>query len=627
MCGFVGEFVLGAGRADPSRVAALAEAVRHRGPDESGAYASPDGRLALAFHRLAVIDPPGSHQPMVLPNGAAAVAFNGEIYNYRHLRASLAREGVRFRTEGDTEVLLHLWARDGREMLPALTGMFAFALYDVHEQRLLLARDRLGEKPLWYAFAGDRIVFASEAKALLRHPAVGRAIDRQSLVYYLTLGYIPAPRTAWEGIHKLPPGHCLVLEDAPAEPQPYWATVPADPPATVGEQNERIRAAVTTAVRERMAADVPLGALLSGGIDSSIVVAVMAAEAGRAGGVRTFAAGFAQAGYDERPWARAVADHCGTQHTELLVEPDPAAGLDGLVGLYDEPFADSSALPTVRICAAAREHVTVALTGDGGDEAFGGYDRYRAIELASSMRAVRYFGVRLAGAAAALVAPHDERSRWRRLVRFARALPYPPAIQYFIFRRLFGPDDFADLLTPEFLSAADSHAPAEWFCALYERPEVPQECTRAQLHDLATYLPDDLLVKSDIASMAVGLELRAPLLDPAVVETGLGLPVGRKIGPRRGKAALREAFADMLPPEILARPKQGFGAPIGDWLRGELRETLRETLLDPGFFARGIFQPKALHGLVNDHLRGRADHRHHLWALLVLARWLVAQDG
>lgn len=627
VCGFAGEFVFGSGRADRSVCVAMASRLAHRGPDAEGVYASPDGRCAIGFRRLAVIDPAGSHQPMVAADDAAAVAFNGEIYNFRELREELAADGAAFRTAGDTEVLLHLYEREGAEMLARLQGMFAFAMYDSRRSSLLLARDRLGQKPLWYAELADRVVFASEAKALSAHPGVGREMDAVGLTYYLSLGYIPAPRTAWAGERKLPPASRLVVGSGGAgEPERWWRPEALELPSSPAGRVELVRERVTAAVEGRMLSDVPLGALLSGGIDSSIVVALMARAAGRAGGVRTFTAGFEHAEFDERPAAAEVARHCGTDHTELLVEPEPAAVLDAVVNMYDEPFGDSSAVPTWLVCREARRHVTVALAGDGGDEVFGGYDRYRAMLLGERLRGPSYAAVRVGAMLAGLVAPHDERSRLRRFVRFARGLAHPPSIQYFTYRRLFGPEELLRLLTEDFLAELDVYEPAEWFCSLYEEADAADEPGRAQRHDVMTYLPDDLLVKADIASMAASLELRAPMLDPDVVAAGLALPTEDKLDRRSGKRILRAAFGDLLPAGVFERPKRGFAVPLDDWLRGPLRPALEQTLLDPALERRRIFRREALVGLVNDHLSGRGDHRHRLWALLVLARWLSRHE-
>jgi len=627
MCGFAGEFLLGPGRADLALARRMAARLAHRGPDETGSFLSADGRCAMGFSRLSVIDPAASQQPMSSDDGNITVAFNGEIYNFRQLRRDLAADGAVFHTQGDTEVLPHLYRRHGPEMLHRLDGMFALVIYDRSAGALFLARDRLGQKPLWYAPLDDRIVFASQAKALLLHPAVDTTLDLSALTFYLTMGYIPGPASAFRGLRKLAPAHYMTVGAAPAPPVLYWSPAPGRAPGDPAAAAATVRHSVLSAVRARMAADVPLGALLSGNINSSIVVAAMCLIAGRARGVRTFTAGFEQAPFDERPAARRLARHCGTDHTELLVQPDLTGAVDLVVSAYDEPFADSSALPTFLICREARRHVTVALAGDGGDEVFAGYDRYRAVRLADVIGPGRYLLARLAARLLGPLAPHNERNPLRRFLRFAHALPYPPATQYFMHRRLFSPDDLRRLLAPEFLETVDVGAPASWFVELYEATDLDCEVARAQRHDMLTYLPDDLLVKSDIASMASSLELRSPFLDHRVVSLGLSLPAGWKIRGRRGKAILRDAFADTLPPEVLRRPKRGFAVPLGDWLRNELLGELKETLLDPSPAEPAIFRRQALLGLINDHVSGRADHRHRLWALLVLGRWLARQHA
>jgi len=658
LCGFAGEFVFpwhaGAGpaarMADVALAASMAARLTHRGPDEEAQFLSADGRCAIGFRRLAIIDPPGSHQPMSTPDGLLTVAFNGEIYNFRELRNELAADGATFRTAGDTEVILHAYRRWGREMVGRLEGMFAFVLYDAQRQELLLARDPFGQKPLWYAMLPDRVVFASEAPAVLSHRMVDRSADEVAITYYCTVGYIPGPLSAWRGLRKLPPASTLTVSGPSERPRRYWTPQPGPPPPhsfqhAVAAFGEMLRASTAA----HMYADVPLGALLSGGLDSSAVTACMCAAAGDAGGVRTFTAGFeGDSTYDERPAARQVAALLGTDHTELVVRAPAAADVDALVAMYAEPFADSSAMATWLICQAARQHVKVALTGDGGDEALGGYDRYRALHLAALLRPWQYALVRLAGMAAGTFARGGERTRLARLVRFSRALPHPHAEQYFRYRRLFGPDDLGRLLAPELLERVTADAPAEWFCGLYEAIEreggsdgpAPgaaaraggwlddaDEVARAQRHDMLTYLPDDLLVKSDIASMASSLELRAPLLSTRIAAFGLGLPADWKVARRRGKLVLRRWLEGVLPGDVVTRPKRGFGVPLARWLRGELREVLVESLTDTSLYRRGILRPEGAIGLLNDHLGGRADHSHRLWALLMLARWLAGRGS
>ena len=626
MCGFAGEFVFAAGgKADLALAYAMAERLTHRGPDGTGSFLSDDGRYAVGFLRVAVIDPPLSHQPMAAADGSAVVTFDGEIYNFVALRERLAADGAGFRTRGEAEVLLALWRRDAREMLDRIEGMFAFAIYDTRRGTLFLARDRLGKKPLWYALLDDRFVFASEAKALLAHPGVSARADPKAVAFYLTFGYVPAPRSIWRGIVKLQPAHCLTVGQGPAAPQRYWRL--PDRPIHVPREEalERVRQTLTGAVAKRMVADVPPGALLSGGVDSSIVAALMCREAGDPAAVKTFTAGFAESGFDERPFAAAVAAHLGTDHHELLIQPpDADAGLlDRLVDQYDEPFGDSSALPTYLLCRAAREHVTVALTGDGGDEAFGGYERYRAMRLAETMGPTKWAATKLAAFLAGPFAPADERSRLARLVRFAGAMNQAPPMQYFSYRRLFAPEHLARLMQPDFAASAEVQRPRDWFCTLYDQGEFDDELAYAQRSDLLTYLPDDLLVKADIASMAGSLELRSPMLDHEVVALGLSLPVGCKLRGRRGKAVLQDAFGELLRPEVFARRKTGFGAPIDRWLRSELLPLLRETLLEGPLVQREWLARPALEQLIQEHVAGRADHRHRLWALLWLGRWAI----
>lgn len=610
--------------ADLEVVQRMAQRLVHRGPDENGSFRSDDGRCVFGFRRLSVIDLPDSHQPMSTPDGRFTLVFNGEIYNFRQLRSELEAAGIAFRTHGDTEVLLYMYQEHGPAMLEKLVGMFSLAVYDRNRQELFLARDRLGQKPLYYTNRDGKLVFASELKAIAEAETASLSLNREALLYYLTIGYIPTPHTAYLGVSALSPGSwgLVRVSDSSLTTQRYWSPEPQIAPATYDEAVDLVRHTVTQAVEHRLVSDVPLGALLSGGVDSAIIVALMARSAGKTGGVRTFTAGFEHALFDERPYAREIAGHCGTQHTELLIQPNVTEALDAVVRLYDQPFGDSSALPTWLICQQARQHVTVALAGDGGDEAFGGYDRYKAMRLAATISPITYMGIRLLAGLLRPITPLEERNRLRRFVRFADGLPYPFAKQYFTYRTLFKPTDFTRLLTDSFLEDMDSQSPENWFCDLYEDADLPDEVAQAQHHDLMTYLPDDLLVKTDIASMACSLELRAPLLDHRVVELGLGLPMNWKIHGRRGKAILADAFGDMLPPGVFTRRKTGFGIPLGDWLRNELRQEMLDTLLDPDLLDLGIFRKEALAGLINDHITGRDDHRHRLWALLILIKWL-----
>ena len=629
MCGFVGEFIVsGDGRADLPLARRLAERLAHRGPDEAGSFASADERCAIGFRRLSIIDLPLSHQPMVrqVAGGRVALAFNGEIYNFRQLREDLAAAGQAFETHGDTEVLLAMYLRHGLAMLPRLEGMFAAAIYDGRSHQLHLVRDRLGVKPLWYARTAGRIVFASEAKALLGYGGLDLGVEPQALLSYLTLGYVPAPQSIWRGVEKLPPGSFLTLPGEEAHPTAWWSPLCRVQSMTHAEAVERVRETVRRAVTERLVADVPIGALLSGGVDSSIMTALMCQAVGDGRAVKTFSAGFAESAFDERPFGRQVAERLGTEHRELLVEADAAVLVDTLVRQYDEPFGDSSALPTYLLCQAIRPHVTVALAGDGGDEAFAGYDRHRAMWLGQHMSSAKAMLVTAAAMIADSFAPPDEKSPLRRFVRFARGLDAPPALRYMGCRALFTLDQLDALMTDELAEQVVPTAARDAFCELYEAGECDTELQAAQRHDVLDYLPNDLLVKADIASMAHSLELRSPFLDHRVIELGLSLPDELKVSRRRGKRILAEAFGDLLPAEVFNRRKAGFGVPLGDWLKGPLLPMLRETLLDQSFTDVGWLKRSGLERLIESHASGKADHRHRLWALLWLGRWRQKQE-
>ena len=619
MCGFAGEFVYD-GAASIQRTDAMADLLAHRGPDDVGHCLLGDGKVALSFRRLSVIDPAGSQQPMLSADGHGGLVFNGEIYNHPALREELRARP--FLTRGDTEVVLAACETWGEDAPRHLEGMFAFAFYDGRRDELLLARDRIGQKPLWYAALPDRLIFASEAKALLAHPACPRAINAESFLLYLTMGYCPARMSIWDSVRKVMPSEILRIGPQGVKADRYWA--PARTVESPPARREDLGEILKTAVSSHLLSDVPLGALLSGGIDSATVVSLMCEATGDPAGVRTFTAGFGDPTYDERADARRIAEHLGTTHTELVVEPSPDGAVDEILAHYDEPFGDSSALPTAMICRAAREHVTVALTGDGGDEIFGGYDRYRALLLADTMRPWQYLLARMGAAIIRPFARGGDRSRLRRWLRFADALTLPPAVQYFRWRALFGPADLARLLTADYRRSVDVDAPMEWFTDLYEDADFTDEPAHAQRHDVLTYLPDDLLVKTDIASMASSLELRAPLLDPNVVEVGMSLPLSERLDWHEGKKALRSLMRDRLPVETLGGRKKGFGVPVAGWLRGPMRDEMVSILTDRQLLDLGIFEPSALAGLMNDHLGGRQDYSHRLWALMVLARFLVS---
>ncbi len=625
VCGICGVVVPeGREHPDPGLIDRATTAIRHRGPDH-GATA-PLGRCVLGYRRLRVIDLVTGDQPVSNERGDVVVVFNGEIYNYHELRAELEGQGHVLSGSGDTPALPHLYEQHGDAFVERLDGMFTLAVWDAARHRLLLARDRFGKKPLlWAQLPDGTVAFASELKALLTIPGVGRQVDLTRLDAYLALGYIPGEQTALQGIKRLPPGCTLVVENGRVNVSRYWRLSPRVQQLTDGEWIEAVRDGVLAAVRKRLVADVPLGALLSGGIDSSVVVAAMAQQSSEP--VRTFSVGFPEARYDERAHARTVAERFGTIHEELLLEPDAAALLPRLADAYDEPLGDSSTLPTYLISEHARRFVTVALVGDGGDEVFGGYERYRAHALAERLGRVPV-GVTRAGARALRLLPSartEARSRGFRAARFLDTVGLDPAERYGRLMEIFSPELRRGIWSKEALAQIGEPLTAG---ALLGPPRAPG-MTGLQLIDVETYLPDDLLFKADIASMANSLELRAPLLDHHLAELALGLPAHLRFEGSAGKVALRRAFAADLPASILERGKAGFGVPVGRWFRTELRDLAGDVLLGTAARKRGQFEPRAIEQLLSDHVGARADHGERLWSLIMLELWQqrYADDG
>ena len=575
-------------------------ALVQRGPDEGSTDAF--GRCVLGHQRLKVIDLDMGYQPVANETGDVVAVFNGEAYNFLSLRDQLSAHEVR--GTGDTPILPHLYEESGPHFVERLQGMFAVALWDAGRERLVLARDRLGKKPLlWARLPDGTLAFASELKALLRLPQLSREIDLDAVDAYLALQYVPGDRTALLGIHKLAPGHVLVAEGETERIERYWHPEPAEPSTHEDEWLERVRATVGEAVRSRLVADVPLGALLSGGIDSSIVVALMAQASSQP--VRTFTVGFPDARYDERAYARAVALRYGTVHEEVEIEENIASTLPRLAATFDEPLGDEAAFPTFLIAEQARRHVTVALAGDGGDESFAGYERYIAHRLADRVPAP----AAQAGAAALRLLPaarREPRSRLFRAARFLDVASTPAGRRYARLMEVFPIEVRRELWSDRRLA---QHVPLD-----PSRPGV----TGLQLLDIETYLPGDLLLKADLASMAHSLELRSPFLDHEVVALGLALPDSLKTRGREGKVALRRAFAADLPAEIADRGKTGFGVPLGRWFRSDLRDLAHDLLAGD----RGWFRPDSVQRLLDEHESGRADHGHRLWCLLMLELWV-----
>jgi asparagine synthase (glutamine-hydrolysing) len=630
MCG-----IAGAAWSDRGRVlaeddlAAMMDRLVHRGPDDAGVYR--DGHAALGFRRLAIVDLAGGHQPLSSEDGTVWTVFNGEIYNFPALRRRLEARGHTLRSRGDTEVLVHLYEDEGTAMFPLLRGMFALAIWDAPRRRLVLARDRLGQKPLLYRADGTRIVFASELKALLAlaEHDVPRRVDPIALDRYLTYGYVPHPLTILEGTAKLPPAHYAVWQDGRLEVDRYWNpdwNVEHD--LTPREEIERLRTTLSDAVSEQMIADVPLGAFLSGGIDSTIIVGLMQQASSRP--VRTFSIGFDDPAFDESRYAELAAQHLGTEHHAFRVTPRAWETLPALSWQFDEPFADSSALPTWYVARETRREVTVALTGDAGDELFAGYDRYRAVALAHLLDRLPVRSRKVLGGPIARALPVSVRAktRLRKVRRVLEAVSKPPADRYLSWICALEESLRGALYSPELIAAIAAAEPGpvdpatvlEGALAAASRRDP---VTRTMVADLLTYLPCDLLVKVDMASMAHSLECRGPFLDHRVVELAMAMPIDRKLRLRggRSKVVLKQAFAELLPPAIRHRPKMGFGVPLDRWLRGELKDELRAVLLDPSALGRGLFQPEAVATLVREHVDGRRDHTQQLWTLLMLELW------
>lgn len=588
----------------------------HRGPDSEGEFV--DQHVVLSIRRLRVVDLETGDQPQCNETGEIWTVFNGEIYNFRELRDRLISAGHRLRTEhSDTETIVHLYEDHGPAFVEHLEGMFAIALWDQRSRTLVLARDRMGKKPLLYAARNGSISFASEHHALLPALCCVPEVDPEAMSAYLRLGYVPAPLDAIRGVRKLAPAHRLVWRNGEMRIERYWdvALGGVAAPITEHEAIEETRRLIDRAVARRMIADVPIGAFLSGGVDSSGVVATMARQAGR---VRTFTIGFEESDFSEVEHARRIARRYGTEHHEQIVRASAIDVLPTLVRHYGEPYADSSAVPTYYLSRLTRQHVTVALNGDGGDEIFGGYDRYLAARLATAADRIPDGARRAVAAIAGAVLPDSTSvfSRSRRLRRFAQALTIPATDRYLRWSGVFDTQQLSELLPPA--------SPLSGFGLPrgMDEPAWRRDPVRAaQRFDLDTYLPDDLLVKVDIAGMANSLEVRSPLLDRELVEFCAGLPSGLLIRGLEKKYLLKKAFADRVPAENMYRRKQGFGMPVATWLRTELRDMLGDVVLSKTALGRGYFVPTALHNLASEHLAGRADHAPRLWALLVLELW------
>ncbi|NOT61639.1 MAG: asparagine synthase (glutamine-hydrolyzing) [Acidobacteria bacterium] len=616
MCGIAGAL---APVAEERLVQSINNAQSHRGPDADCVWS--DGIATLGHRRLAIIDlSEAGRQPMANDAGALWITFNGEIYNFQSLRAELESVGYRFRTRTDTEVILHAYDRWGTDCVKRLRGMFAFGLWDQPRKRLMLARDRVGKKPLFYSEAGGKFLFASELQGLLADRDVPRVMNAEAVDAYLSWGYVPAPLTGFKDIYKLPPAHWMTVELRDEGfltfEQQYWR-LDYTPKQTLSETEacEALREKLTEATRLRMISDVPLGAFLSGGIDSSVVVGVMAKLSDRP--VKTFSIGFPEAAFDETVHARRIAEKWNTEHHEFIVEPNALEILPKLVRHYGEPYADSSAVPTFYVAQLTRQHVTVALNGDGGDESFAGYERYWAGRIAERLQAVP--GSRFAAQTLSAWLPDsiDPKNRLRSAKRFLAVASQSLAERYGRWVGYFNAADKAQMYESGFRR---EHG-ADWLEKLFAESSGLDPVDAAMAVDVQSYLPYDLLVKVDITSMANSLEARSPFLDHEVMEFAARLPVALKLRGRNAKYLVKKAFADLLPPENVNRRKMGFGVPVGTWFRGPLKDLLCDALLASDSRTRELLRADVVERLVTQHVSGQADHAFKLWNLLMLELW------
>jgi asparagine synthase (glutamine-hydrolysing) len=607
MCGICG-IASSRGAVDPERLAAMSATLVHRGPDSDGTFV--DGPVGLAARRLAIIDLQTGDQPIANEDGTIHVVQNGELYNYRELRAELERAEHRFATQGDTEVLVHLYEEHGTGFAERLRGMFAVALWDAPRRRLVLARDRYGIKPLYYRATVEGIEFASELRALPRGE-----IDLEALEAFLAFNSIPAPLTIFREARKLPAGHVLVWEDGAPRIERYARPAPVDARELRTDEEaellEELRARLRDSVRTHLVSDVPVGVLLSGGIDSSALAALAAEESSER--LRTFSIGFEERSFNELADARLVAERYGTEHRELVLRPDAALLLPALAEAFDEPFADSSALPTYLVSQLAAQDVKVALSGEGGDELFGGYYTYVADLLAlragGLARIARPLVERLPSSSAR--ASFDYKAK-----RFVRGAHLAPLERHHAWKEIFSPEARAELT-----GHSNGFDPVDLYRARFAETEGAELLARLQDVDLGIYLVDDLLVKTDRASMAHSLEARVPFLDPVVTSFALALPTRHRVRGLRKKVLLRRAVAPLLPTKILRGKKRGFSIPAAAWLRGELEPFARDTLAPETLRRQGFFRPEAVTRLLDDHVAGKEDLSRQLWGLLAFTLW------
>ena len=650
MCGITGtSWTTREKNVAPRVLRSMTSVLSHRGPDDAGGYHSDLPRksflfddesqwadftpgsetgAALGHRRLSIIDLGTGHQPLCNEDGTIWIAFNGEIYNYQELRSELVQQGHQFKTESDTEVIVHLYEEQGTACVERLRGMFAFGIWDERRQRLFLARDRMGQKPLFYREEPGRLSFASELKSLLQLPQASREVDPHAIDLFLAYQYVPHPWSILKGYQKIPPAHRAIYERGQLTVERYWTPPYQDPQSHTDlqfqspqEWSKALRQTLTESVRIRMRSDVPLGAFLSGGIDSTIIAGLMQSMSERP--VHTFSIGFPVKQFDERSYAREAAAMLGTEHHEYVVEPEALEMLPRLAWHYDEPFADSSAIPTMYLSQVTRQEVTVSLSGDGGDELFAGYDRYRAVALSQWFDRLPGIVKKMMTASIwqKLPASVEQKSFRRRVKRFLAGLAVPPERRYLKWVGIFDTERRLEMYTPGFREQLQSFDADQFLLDAYQLCPDRDFVTRTTATDVLTYLPCDILTKVDIASMAHSLECRSPFLDHHVAELAAVMPLNLKMHKGRGKQILVDTFADLLPESIQTRKKMGFGVPLNHWFRNELKPLLHDVLLDQRAIDRQIFNKAAVEQLISEHQNQQWDHSARLWSLLVLEMW------
>ena len=621
MCGIVGIAYANSRRVNRGILQKMNDAIIHRGPDDDGFYVG--GNVGLAMRRLSIIDLTHGKQPIHNQDKTAWIVFNGEIYNFQELREDLEKRGYVFYTNSDTEAIVHLYDEYGADCVRHLRGMFAFAIWDEKDKSLFIARDRVGKKPLLYSHQpnGD-LIFGSEFRALLAHPDISREVDFEAIDNYLSYLCVPAPQSAFKQIRKLEPAHWLRWKDGRIETRKYWQPdFSKKIKITEEEAIEETTRILRESTRLRMISEVPLGAFLSGGVDSSTVVALMAQESSQP--VKTFSIGFEEQDFSELKYAKRVAEHIGAEYHEFIVKPDALEVLPTLVEHYGEPYADSSAIPTYYVSKETRKYVTVALNGDGGDESFAGYERHAAMLIAELYhRFPRFLRKTLVEKPINLIPTSEiKRSRFRDAKRFLQAANLPKTERYFRWMSTFNREAKKELYTQEFTEQVSAQNPSVLLEKWFATANGSGILDATLLTDIQTYLPNDLLVKVDIASMANSLEARSPFLDHNVIEFAASLPESLKMQRFETKSLLKKVAARLVPKEVVYRRKMGFGVPIGKWFRNEMKDFVSEVLLSKKSLSRNIVKPEIFEKYVNEHLKAERDHTFQIWTLLMLELW------